>query len=602
MQFLHICRLVLISGLMVALAAAPLTAQTGKTTAATSPTEIRTSTTPNVVLGRDLISATKVVEDLQIRLSLLSQAKMAIDRARSEHSRSSRTLQSDAKTLQAMEKEVDALEKRLRAVVGAASRAPVPPAQPEVAPPEVPPPPPAAAISQGPAVNLVTTTPESRLVVSALAQPNVAAPPAPSPPAPKTKAEPKKTVPKKGTKPAVPAPAIGNLEENGNPAANGPQSLKRSDVVQLSLELVFELNSIREETIALTNQVSQSTNHFQEMNTGFESADGQIAAADAQIESVQRAIILGSQQALGPVAMAPFQPYMTTAPQVDTSLLRSLIDRLQATPAPPPPVPSTGDPVDNQLAQLRAAEIGLRTLRQVIASANDARESIEQSLNMLDESTKRVEALFLATKTKLEAELDAANKTKRDLEVTLSDRDQEISQSRINLWLVGAVFLMVIVIATLLIPLSYFPERVSELIIESRVFVEVLSMSFLLLTVIILGTGRLVSGEGLAGLLGTIAGYIFARKTAELNQQQLPTARSLKRTVNELLESESEIQRLEEEVARLEALPESSDRARQLSEVTVKLLAANQRIQQLRAQMTAEAKTTGVGTSTTPGS
>ena len=40
-------------------------------------------------------------------------------------------------------------------------------------------------------------------------------------------------------------------------------------------------------------------------------------------------------------------------------------------------------------------------------------------------------------------------------------------------------------------------------------------MGFLLVTIIILGTGKLLRGESLAALLGTIAGYIFARKAAE---------------------------------------------------------------------------------------
>ena len=45
--------------------------------------------------------------------------------------------------------------------------------------------------------------------------------------------------------------------------------------------------------------------------------------------------------------------------------------------------------------------------------------------------------------------------------------------------------------------------------------IEILSMGFLLLTVIMLGTGKLLTGESLAALLGTIAGYIFGRKVSE---------------------------------------------------------------------------------------
>ena len=47
-------------------------------------------------------------------------------------------------------------------------------------------------------------------------------------------------------------------------------------------------------------------------------------------------------------------------------------------------------------------------------------------------------------------------------------------------------------------------------------------MGFLLLTVIILGTGKLLQSEGLAALLGTIAGYIFARKAEEEMSARFP--------------------------------------------------------------------------------
>jgi len=109
---------------------------------------------------------------------------------------------------------------------------------------------------------------------------------------------------------------------------------------------------------------------------------------------------------------------------------------------------------------------------------------------------------------------------------------------------------MIASIITLFILLKYFPASLTNLIVEQRVVVEVLSMGFLLVTVIILGSAKLIEGEGLAGLLGTIAGYIFARKTADLvsaGQADRSTAalrRQLLHAELEVVDASGELQRL----------------------------------------------------------
>jgi hypothetical protein len=105
---------------------------------------------------------------------------------------------------------------------------------------------------------------------------------------------------------------------------------------------------------------------------------------------------------------------------------------------------------------------------------------------------------------------------KSELEKALSERDVGLNQFQINWMLVWAVFGMIATILTLFILMRWYPTALTDLLIEQRVFVEVLSMGFLLVTVIILGSAKLIMGEGLSGLLGTIAGYIFAKKTSEL--------------------------------------------------------------------------------------
>lgn len=100
-------------------------------------------------------------------------------------------------------------------------------------------------------------------------------------------------------------------------------------------------------------------------------------------------------------------------------------------------------------------------------------------------------------------------------------RDSQLNQTQINLYLVNAVYMMVgaITLAIVLLFAVVFVFRAgdfSKWILKDRVLIELLSMGFLLLTVIILGTARVIEAQGLSALLGTIAGYIFIRKAVDM--------------------------------------------------------------------------------------
>lgn len=77
---------------------------------------------------------------------------------------------------------------------------------------------------------------------------------------------------------------------------------------------------------------------------------------------------------------------------------------------------------------------------------------------------------------------------------------------RALLWVLGALF------ASLLL----FPQRVVIEIIRERLLIELLSMAFLLLTIIVLSVGGALKAEALGTLLGTIAGYLLGRRTSEI--------------------------------------------------------------------------------------
>jgi uncharacterized protein YhaN len=485
--------------------------------------DTRSSATPNVVLGRDLISATKAVEDLQLRLGLVLTSRAALDRAIGELAKGNRSLAAESKSIDFLKPEIEELDKRIRAIRATGVVRP-------------------RLLNEAPAAS------------------------------------------------AVPA------RVNDGPPDEAEAEFDK-DEFRLPIEQLNELELVYARQRELEQKLRQIINQLQNATNSSDATVSELTGVQFNLNFVQRSIILGTAQpSLFPMAAPSLQstPLMAGS-GLDSILLQTLLQKATAVPdsgsgAGPAPVPSGAR--FSHSSFLRSAENRLEDLRSNLHDAESAQKAITEKLSVLDDTIKSLEGKFGTTKAKLEADLDKEIAIKNALEKNLSDRDQEISQSRINLWLVGAVFLMVLVIFFLLVPLAYYSDKVSELIIESRVFVEVLSMSFLLLTVIILGTGRLVSGEGLAGLLGTIAGYIFARKTAELNQVVPPSARRLRKVAKELIEAEAEVTKVKDEIAVLEAAAQNDDRDRALATAKSALAVATSKADELRRQLATESKYT----------
>ncbi len=75
-----------------------------------------------------------------------------------------------------------------------------------------------------------------------------------------------------------------------------------------------------------------------------------------------------------------------------------------------------------------------------------------------------------------------------------------------------AIYLMIGTLLLMFVLLRFFKSEEIKGLIEHRTLVEIVSIAFILLTIIILGTGEKIGTETLGTLLGTIAGYIFARR------------------------------------------------------------------------------------------
>ncbi len=83
-------------------------------------------------------------------------------------------------------------------------------------------------------------------------------------------------------------------------------------------------------------------------------------------------------------------------------------------------------------------------------------------------------------------------------------------------FMIGGIILILII----LLFMSRGNKDIAEKLIERRTLVEILSMGFLLLAVIILGTSDKITAETLGTLLGTIAGYVFGKQMAERSGQE----------------------------------------------------------------------------------
>lgn len=119
----------------------------------------------------------------------------------------------------------------------------------------------------------------------------------------------------------------------------------------------------------------------------------------------------------------------------------------------------------------------------------------------------------------------------RQLELNLENLNSQLigvertrlsNQSQVNAGLITAVYLMIGAILVMFLALRVFNDPTAKSIIEKRALVELVGISFLLITIIILGTGGKIEESALAALLGTIAGYVFGRGVGPQASQDPP--------------------------------------------------------------------------------
>lgn len=163
------------------------------------------------------------------------------------------------------------------------------------------------------------------------------------------------------------------------------------------------------------------------------------------------------------------------------------------------------------------------------ARAAPTLEEMDNLVREIDQTDKaRMEAVFKESraaaagtlgdlKDKLAKEKSLKDAKWRQIQPELgrvgeSLRHQNEQRDALDKGLVWAIYGMIFALLLLFIGLRFFPADTASKLIEHRSLVEIISMAFILLTIIILGTGDKLGKETLGTLLGTIAGYIFGQK------------------------------------------------------------------------------------------
>jgi hypothetical protein len=136
----------------------------------------------------------------------------------------------------------------------------------------------------------------------------------------------------------------------------------------------------------------------------------------------------------------------------------------------------------------------------------------ERTKKVADRLTRLEGALQSAIQSRQE-QIKQLGKEQNDIARKLDQQKQD--QHSTDKMLVYAVYAMIAAIVLLFLSLRLFKDGLATAIVNERTMIELLSMGFLLLTLIILGTGKQLQETTLGTLLGTVAGYIFGRKEGE---------------------------------------------------------------------------------------
>ncbi|AGC47071.1 hypothetical protein MYSTI_05795 [Myxococcus stipitatus DSM 14675] len=174
----------------------------------------------------------------------------------------------------------------------------------------------------------------------------------------------------------------------------------------------------------------------------------------------------------------------------------------QSYSGPPTGGRASDDPVKAALlsAETLAAEVAPKLFDDLLKQDKAMAEGIWQAL------INRVQS----ASTDRQREMDAAGEAITAIDKELLVREAKKTEVDSNLTL--AIYGMVFVLFAIYLATRWFSPEIQTIIFQQRTLVEMIGLAFLLLTIIILGTGQKIDPAVLGTLLGTVGGYIFGQQ------------------------------------------------------------------------------------------
>lgn len=160
--------------------------------------------------------------------------------------------------------------------------------------------------------------------------------------------------------------------------------------------------------------------------------------------------------------------------------------------------------------------------KEIVAAQAETKDLPNRTKKFFEEFRKQYVPILEAVAKCLQEANDARKAEAASLNQQLSEIDKEQSaraenvdkrQGTLTNNLIYTEVLMILAIIAAMFYLRFYSERLAITMVQERTLGDLLGMGLLLVTIIFLATGEFVDKSALVTLLGTIAGYIFARRS-----------------------------------------------------------------------------------------
>lgn len=185
----------------------------------------------------------------------------------------------------------------------------------------------------------------------------------------------------------------------------------------------------------------------------------------------------------------------------------------------------------SELQMLRFPQVGrdsgmtpdvfVEQMREALAGATERARTLSMGEleRLFTQDQEAVAKAFQGIIDRAQAGIDMRGKQVKDSQAAIDRLSAALDARQVQKFetdgrLTWAIIIMVVVLLLLYLATLLFSPEVQQTIFHQRILVEMIGMAFLLLTIIILGTGEKIDRAVLGTLLGTVGGYIFGQQQA----------------------------------------------------------------------------------------